>query len=170
MDGALPFGLSSRSAQERALKLAGGKLLPTPAPTKIITSTKSAISLSGIAQEQGLTQGCGMRLGYGMEWAQRLPATLPLYPGAELKDAAGLDDPRCTISAVTFATNAPARDVLDFYYTMALRAGYAVEHVEQDGGHAFNGRRSKNGAAFTLKLRSAPDGGIEGDLIFSQRR
>lgn len=171
LDGALPARLSPRDAKAQALRLAGGKLLPTPAATKTVTTTGGAITLSGIAQEQGLTEGCGgARLGYGMDWAQRLPATLPLYPGAGLKDAAGLDDARCTVRAATFATSAPAGEVLDFYYTMARRAGFAVEHVEQDGGHALNGTRAKDGAAFHLALRTDPDGGIEGDLIYSQRR
>lgn len=171
LDGALPAGLPARDAQAQALKIAGGTLLPTPPATKTIASTGGAITLSGIAREQGLSAACeDPRLGYDLGWAQRLPATLPLYPGAALKDAAGTDDTRCTIRAAAFATSAPARQVLDFYYTMAQRAGFAVEHVERDGGHALNGTRAKDGAAFHLALRSAPDGGIEGDLIASQRR
>lgn len=171
LDGALPARLPTRDAQAQALKIAGGKLLPTPPATKTITSTGRAITLAGIAREQGLSAACeDPRLNYDLGWAQRLPATLPLYPGAALKDAAGADDPKCTIRAATFATGTEAGQVLDFYYTMARRAGFAVEHAERDGGPALNGTRTKDGAAFYLALRRAANGGIEGDLITSQRR
>ncbi|RXR26540.1 hypothetical protein [Sphingobium fluviale] len=171
LDGAVPVGLTVRDAQARALRLAGGKLLPTPPATKTVTTTGGAITLAGIAREQGLSAACeDPRLNYALGWANRLPAYLPLYPGAALKDAAGADDPKCTIRAATFATDTDVGPVLDFYYTLARRAGFSVEHVEQDGGHALKGARTKDGAAFHLALRSAPDGGVEGDLISSQRR
>lgn len=171
LDGALPNGLPARDAQAQALKLAGGTLMPTPAATKSITTTGGAITLSGIAREQGLSAACDdPRLGYDLGWARRLPATLPLYPGAALKDAAGADDLKCTLRAATFATSASAQNVLDFYYTMARRAGFAAEHVEQDGGHALRGSRVKDGSTFYLALRPAPSGNIEGDLVVSARR
>lgn len=171
LDGAMPAGLTVRDAQARALRLAGGKLLPTPPATKTAMTTGGAITLADIAREQGLSAACeDPRLNYALGWANRLPSHLPLYPGAALKDAAGADDPKCTIRAATFATDTDAGPVLDFYYTLARRSGFSVEHVEQDGGHALKGARTKDGAAFHLALRSAPDGGIEGDLISSQRR
>jgi hypothetical protein len=171
LDGAVPVGLSLRDAQARAIRLAGGKLLPTPPATKTVTTAGGAITLAGIAREQGLSAACeDQRLDYDMGWANRLPAYLPLYPGAALKEAAGADDPKCSIRAATFATGTDAAAVLDFYYTLARRAGFSVEHVEQDGGHALKGTRTKDGAAFYLALRSAPGGGIEADLVASQRR
>ncbi len=171
LDGAIPVGLTLRDAQARALRLAGGKLLPTPPATKTVTTSGGAITLTGIAREQDLSAACeDPRLDYDIGWANRLPAHLPLYPGAALKDAAGADDPKCTIRAATFATGTDAGPVLDFYHTLVRRAGFSVEHVELDGGHALKGTRTKDGAAFYLALRSAPGGGVEADLVASQRR
>lgn len=170
LDGALPARLPVRDVKAQVLKLTGGKLLSAPEATRTITSTGDAITLSGIAAQQGLTQACNdPRLDYDFGWAQRLPAALPLYPGAALKEAAGADDPQCTVRAATFATGASAKDVLDFYYTMARRAGFSAEHVELNGGHALGGK-VKGGAGFYLALRPSSEGGIEADLIVSRPR
>ncbi len=174
LDGALPARLPARDVKAQTLKLTGGKLLPTPAATRTITSTGDAITLSGIAAQQGLSTACrDPRLDYDFRWAQRLPASLPLYPGAALKEAAGADDPQCTIRAATFATGASTKDVLDFYYTMARRAGFTIEHVELNGGEALDGTRggkAKSYAGFYLMLRPGSDGGTEADLVVSEAR
>lgn len=170
LDGALPARLPVRDVKAQVLKLTGGKLLSAPAATRTITSTGDAITLSGIAAQQGFTSACqDPRLDYSFGWAQRLPATLPLYPGAALKEAAGADDPHCAVRAATFATSGSAKDVLDFYYTMARRADFTVEHIELNGGDALGGK-GKGGAGFYLSLRPSTEGGTEADLIVSQRR
>ncbi len=171
LDGALPAHLPARDVKAQVMKLTGGKLLPTPAATRTITSTGDAITLSGIAAQQGLSAACeDPRLAYDFGWAQRLPAHLPLYPGAALKEAAGTDDPRCAIRAATFATSASSGQVLDFYYTLARRAGFTVERIEQNGGDTLVGK-GKGKAAFFLMLRpSTESGGTEGDLVVNQAR
>lgn len=172
LDGALPAQLPAPDVKAQVARLTGGKLLSTPAATRTVTSTGDAITLSGIAAQQGLSAACeDPRLRYDFGWAQRLPAYLPLYPGAALKDAAGTDDPRCAIRAATFATGAASSQVLDFYYSMARRAGFSVEHIELNGNDALKGSKRQNGAYFYLALRPATDGaGVEADLVTSQQR
>lgn len=171
LDGAVPVRLAMRDARAMALKLAGGKLLPTPIATKTITTTKDAITLSGIAREHGLTEGCDdPRLGYDMSWAARLPAALPLYPGVALKDAAGANDPHCAVRGVSFTTNIPAGEVLDFYYSMAKRAGYAIQRAERNGGHSLSGAQAQGSGSFYLRVQQAPYGGTMADLVVRQRR
>lgn len=174
LDGALPARLPARDMKAQVLKLVGGKLLATPAATRTITTTGDAITLSGIAAQQGLTQACtDPRLDYNFNWAQRLPASLPLYPGAALKEAAGADDRQCTVRAATFATAASAKDLLDFYYTMARRAGFTVEHIELNGADALSGTRGgkgRGGVGFYLALRPSTEGGTEADLVVSVGR
>ena len=171
LDGALPARLPTRDVKAQVLKLTGGTLLSAPTATRTITSTGDAITLSGIAAQQGLSAACeDPRLDYNFNWAQRLPNYLPLYPGAVLKEAAGADEPRCAIRAATFATSASAEQVLGFYYTMARRAGFTVERIEQNGGDTLLGK-GKGKAAFFLNLRPATEsGGTEVDLVANQAR
>jgi hypothetical protein len=171
LDGALPAHLPARDVKAQVMKLTGGRLLPTPAATRTITSTGDAITLSGIAAQQGLSAACeDPRLAYDFGWAQRLPAHLPLYPGAALKEAAGTDDPRCAIRAATFATSASSGQVLDFLLHPCAPGGL------HGGTHRTEWRRyaRRQGQGQSRLLPDAPpidrkrrDGG---DLVVNQAR
>ncbi|HEX9932524.1 MAG TPA: hypothetical protein VGB08_06730, partial [Allosphingosinicella sp.] len=50
---------------------------------------------------------------YGMEWAERLPAAFPPYPGGRVTEAAGQDSGECRVRVVTFRTSDPHQRVLD---------------------------------------------------------
>ena len=52
---------------------------------------------------------CGARFDYGAQWASRLPAEFPAYPGGRVTEAAGNDHGDCRMRVVTFTTARSAR-------------------------------------------------------------
>lgn len=67
---------------------------------------------------------------------------------------------------MTFSTPVAITDVLTFYYTRALTAGYSAGRGQQDGDEILAG--VKGGASFTVHARPTAAGGSEVDLITSQ--
>src|SRR6185503_18711302 len=68
---------------------------------------------------QGATSACGVPFAYGNEWAGRLPAEFPAYPGWRVTEAAGSDRGDCRMRVVTFATADPYNRVLEHYRSLA---------------------------------------------------
>lgn len=166
LNGAVPARLSPAEAKAAALKLAGGKLMPTPAATRSVTSTKNPVTLAEMAEQRERTaSNCGSaRIEYAAGWASRMPAAFPVYPGGTVNEAAGANNAPCNIRAVSFTTSAPLNEVMDFYYTMARRAGYSVEHLEENGENVLGGARDKDEGAYYISFRKT-NGGTAVDLI-----
>jgi hypothetical protein len=160
-------------AQAQATKLAGGKLLSAPAPSEG-DAMASTVTLGAVAREQaaarGGNAGCAKKLAYGMEWAQRLPEPFVLYPGAQLTEAAGAQADGCTLRAASFVTPVPRQGVMDYYYTIARRAGYDGEHQIMGGDHVLGGTRASDGAAYFILFTDAPGGRTSVDIIADKGR
>lgn len=110
---------------------------------------------------------CGVPFQMGNQWAQRLPAAFPVYPGGQITEAAGADAGACRMRAVSFTTaDAPAR-VLDFYGQAAQRAGFDAERQTRDGDQILGG--TKGDDAYYL-IVSPHEGGSQVDLIVSGGR
>ena len=168
-DGALPIlPGDAGKAQAEAIRLAGGKLLSAPAPVAG-AAMASTLTLGAVAREQatqrGTNAGCVKKLGYGMEWAQRLPEPFALFPGAQLTEAAGADADGCTLRAASFITPAPRQGVMDYYYTLARRAGYDGEHHILGSDHVLGGTRKSDGSAYFILFTDAPGGKTGVDII-----
>lgn len=87
---------------------------------------------------------CGRAFDYGNEWANRLPAEFPAYPGGRVTEAAGNDHGGCRMRVVTFTTaDAPAR-VLARYRELATRAGYSAEQQQRGGDQVLGGTRGES--------------------------
>lgn len=174
MTGAVPVIKGNGTAE--ALKLAGGKLLtaPEPSPAKPCAQCgdEKPATLGALAREQGQRQGsgCDARMEYGMQWAQRLPESFPLYPGAKLMDAGGADGKQCTLRAVSFVTAAPRKNVIDFYYTQAKRAGFGAEHQFMNGENVLGGVRASDDGAYFIIFAAAPGGGTAVDIVANNGR
>lgn len=167
--GAVPMlAGDAGAAQAAAMKQAGGKLLPTPT-AQDGAAMASAVTLGGVAREQAQRQGgnaaCAKKLAYGMEWAQRLPDPFTLYPGAQLTEAAGAQVDGCTLRAASFVTPAPRQGVMDYYYTLARRAGYDGDHRVLGGDHVLGGTRKSDGSAYFIVFTDAPGGKTGVDII-----
>lgn len=160
-------------AQAEAQRLAGGKLLNAPAPSEG-DAMDSTVTLGALAREQArLARGkanCSAKLVYAMQWASRLPEPFTLYPGAQLTEAAGADRDGCTLRAASFVTPAPKQSVIDYYYTMAKRAGFAAEHRILGGDHVLGGSRENDGSAYFIVFTDAPGGKTSVDIIADHGR
>lgn len=157
-------------ALAESVKIAGGKLLATPAPTQG-DAAEPKETLASVAGEQNKPGGnvfCRKQLAYGMQWASRMPDPFNIYPGSQLKEAAGADKNGCTLRAATFVTPVPRQSVMDFYYTQARRSGFDAEHMVMGGDHVLGGTRKDDGAAFLLLFTSAPGGRTNVDIIADQ--
>ncbi|WP_313808504.1 hypothetical protein [Sphingobium sp.] len=155
-----------------SVKLAGGSLLATPAPSQG-EAQESASTLAAVASEQHKPGGnvfCRKQLAYGAQWASRLPEPFTVYPGAQLTEAAGVEKDGCTLRAATFVTPVPRQSVMDFYYTQARRAGFDAEHEVMGSDHVLGGSRKDDGSAFFLLFSEAPGGKTSVDVIADNGR
>lgn len=163
-NGALPvLSGDAAKASAEALKLAGGKLMSAPAPTAAKAGAPAA-TLGALARQQG-GKGCTDKLKYDMQWASRLPEPFAVYPGAQLMEAAGADEGKCAVRAASFVTAVPKQGVIDYYYTLARRAGYDAEHQVMDGDNVLGGTRGSDAAAYFIVFTDAPGGRTTVDII-----
>lgn len=160
-------------AQAQAQRNAGGKLLSAPAPVEG-KAMESTVTLGALAREQARAgagnAGCSAKLAYAMQWASRLPEPFTLYPGAQLMEAAGADRDGCSLRAASFVTPAPKQSVIDYYYTMARRAGFAAEHKILGGDHVLGGSRQSDDSAYFIVFTDAPGGKTGVDIIADHGR
>jgi hypothetical protein len=107
---------------------------------------------------------------YSAAWANRVPVDVPLYPGARIIEAAGVATAPCNLRAVSFATNAPLKTVIDWYYTRVTNSGFTAEHQSDGAEHTLGGTRQRDGGAYVLFLTSRRDGGTDVDMVANNGR
>ena len=95
-----------------------------------------------------IPSACGGNFAYGNEWANRLPAEFPSYPGGRVTEAAGSDRGDCHMRVVTFTTSDPYDRVLEHYRSLADRAGFSAEQQTRGGDQVLGGTRGE--AAYYL--------------------
>jgi hypothetical protein len=110
--------------------------------------------------------GCGLDVDYSVQWANRIPADVPLYPRARVDEAAGSDMPGCKLRAITFTTPAPQRAVIDFYIGQTKRSGFASS-TQIKGRETLVGGTRGDGAAYYVVLTPAEAGGTIVDLVLN---
>lgn len=157
-------------ARDEALALLGGAagLRRAPAPKDVAGALPPSAALTAAgraAAAPGNGASCAQGVHYTMAWAARLPAPFPVYPRAAVQEAAGNDTGGCALRAINFQTPVPLQDVVDFYYSRALAAGYSAERVRQDGDDVLAGTKGR--ATYALYLRRLPSGATEVDLVTS---
>lgn len=111
---------------------------------------------------------CGVPFQSGAEWAQRLPAEFPAYPGGQVTEAAGADRGDCHVRVVSFATDHGWEQVLEHYRGAATRAGFNAEHELKDGDHMLGGTGANDGAY--LVIVSPQERGSQVSLIVNRGR
>jgi len=118
------------------------------------------------AQINPHTRACAERVAYSADWARRLPADLPLVPGARVAEAAGVVDKQCNLRIVSFAASMPLPRLSAWYADKAKAAGYSADSDEgSDGDHRLAGTRARDGAAYILFMTPRGDGGTNVDLV-----
>lgn len=158
------------AARAEALQLLGGpgKLRKAPAPEPIAGEIPAGAELSAAARAAvapGANADCAARVQYTMRWAARLPAAFPVYPRGAVQEAAGTDEEGCSLRVVNFVTPVPLDEVMDFYYSRAIAAGFSAQRVLKDGDDVLGGVKGK--ASYTIFARRLPSGNTEVDLVAS---
>ncbi len=154
---------------EAAARAAAGTLVAAPKPMPFEEGCQDCaqnrpVTLGAMARDQGK---CDAKLSYGNQWAERLPAAFRVYPKALVREAAGVDGGKCNLRVVNFQTAASKQAVLDYYHTMATRAGYSSEHRLRGEEHYLGGTKGEQ--AFVIMLRR--DGAMtDVDLVASGGR
>jgi len=82
---------------------------------------------------------CGVPFSTGNDYARRLPAEFPMYPGGRLTEAAGADRGACHARVVTFSTADPYNRVLEHYRSLAARAGFSAEQQARGDDQVLGG-------------------------------
>lgn len=151
---------------------------PMTAPVPVETTGPSAAAerpanptLGQLAANQATAArdkftGCGLDVDYSMQWANRIPADVPLYPRARVDEAAGSNMPGCKLRAITFTTPAPQRAVIDFYIGQTKRSGFASS-TQVKGRETLVGGTRADGAAYYVILTPAEAGGTIVDLVLN---
>lgn len=158
------------AARAEALALLGGAAKLKPAPVaREVASEGSAGSLITAAARAATSPATGVKCAdkasYTMTWAAKLPVTFTVYPRGNVQEAAGNDGQGCKLRVVNFTTPVALNEVIDFYYTRALNAGFKADYVRQGGDEVLGG--SKGAASFVVYARKLPTGRTEVDLITS---
>ena len=175
------FGRTGATGSEAPIPAAGkggpavapGKLMRAPAPTTA-TGTGS-ITLGERAKDQvakgkQASADCDRNFHYSASWATLLPAEFPLYPDAQVTEAAGNNDAPCRMRLVSFASKTQLQTLIDFYYTQAVRNGFTAEHQLADGEYILAGTREKDDGVYYLTFNARKDGGTDVDMIVNHGR
>ncbi|MEP7222742.1 MAG: hypothetical protein ABI673_08760 [Novosphingobium sp.] len=153
------------AARGEALALAGGALQSAPTSTEggaLRHGETPALTARGVV---GAGNPCLDMLTYTAAWAARLPAALPIYPRGHVQDAAGADGDHCHVRAINYRVAVTVQDVLDFYATMARKAGLVAVHRADGKAHVLSGR--KGTAQYAVIVRAGDEGMAEVDLVTS---
>lgn len=113
--------------------------------------------------------GCSLDVNYSMQWANRLPADLPLPEKARVSEAAGSDHDGCSLRAVSYAAVQKPGAVAGYYLALARKAGYRADNIAEGQGMMVSGWRPGDGAAFYAILKPT-DAGTEIDLVSNRGR
>ncbi|WP_424770283.1 hypothetical protein [Pontixanthobacter sp.] len=157
------------AAREAAFALVGGSagFKDLPAPERLERSIPPSSTLTAAARAAASPGGanCAEKVEYSAAWAAKLPADFPVYPRGTTKEAAGTDVGDCSLRVVNYLTPVPLDEVLKFYYSRALSAGYSSEHVTYDGDNIISGM--KGSGSYVVYGRSLPSGLTQIDLVTS---
>lgn len=156
------------AARQQALKMVGGtgRMLVAPVAELIEGEVPQAAALTAAARAAASPAGkgnCAEIAGYTMAWAAKMPASFPVYPRANVQEAAGTDEGGCALRVVNFTTPVAIEDVLGFYYTRARSAGFKVDRYRQGAEDMLGGVKGK--ASFLVHARRIETGHTEVDLV-----
>jgi hypothetical protein len=176
MDEALVNGAASGDKAAIANKIrADPAKIARPAIASLAeVAAAQAVHKAGVVQGEAPVPGvdamadgdCAGILGlvYSKDWATKLPADLPMMPGATLTEAAGRDDP-CVLRVVSFSAPGDRSAVLAWYVAKARAAGYSVDHAEKDGDLVLAG--DKGSATYYILIGTTSDGHTEIDYVWT---
>ena len=128
----------------------------TPVQAQYPAGSATAQPASGGTGAVAANGACAGPFEYGAQWAGRLPAGFPAYPGGRITEAAGNGGGRCRV--VTFTTADRHDRVLEFYRGVAGRAGFTAEHQQRGEDHVLGGVNQSTDGAYYLIVTPRPNG------------
>jgi len=162
---AIPAGRAAAAA-EAAAAMKAGKLVKAPKALPFEGGANEPKTIGALAAQQSKIK-CESPLRYDRGWADRLPAAFSVYPRATVREAAGVKDSKCNLRVVNFQTAASLQGVLDYYNTLAIRAGYDTDHRVDGEDHILGGTNGD----FAYVVFARRDGGMtDVDLVASGGR
>ena len=160
-----PAGATAQQAPDT------GKLAHAPAPKQgagcpACSARGGALTLAELASRQGapITRACAADVRYSAGWATRL-GDLPIYPGANVSEAAGNDNNGCALRIVSLTTSASAARVIDYYYTQARKTGYSADQQSDGRERVLGGTRARDNGAYVVFVDPGSNGGSSVDLV-----
>lgn len=100
----------------------------------------------------------GANFEYGAQWAQRLPAEFPIYPGGRVTEAAGNNRDARRLRVVTFRTTDSYDRVLGYYRGIVTRAGYDAEQQRRGADYVLGGTNARTDGAYYLIVTPMQNG------------
>ena len=163
VDGSLPldtFGpATAASARAEARRMAGPPDSTALAEVPCPACSAPTLALRGTAL-------CDAIMAADLAQAARMPAALPIYPRAHLREA-GSAQGACSIRAASFTAPANAAEALGFYRSLAAKSGFILRIARSGTMSALLGKRAADGAQFAVIARPLPGMRSEIDLIVS---
>lgn len=148
---------------------------PLSAPYPLANQSRAGAPMQGASAavpgdpEAPIAGACGVPIQYGREWAERLPAEFPAYPGGRVTEAAGVNHGDCRMRVVTFTTSHSWQQVLGWYRDAANRAGFNFEHQARGGDQILAGANPRTNGAYYV-IVTPGHGGSEVALIVNNGR
>ena len=161
-DGSLPSPELGAKALADARAAA---LIDLGGPGKMLSAPAASSAATIEMHDPRAAPACSGRAQHTMQWAARMPQPLPVYPHGAVEKAQGSDAPGCAYRAITFITPVPGGEVLDYYYTRAMAAGFSAQRVTMGDNDALSG--SKGAAAYAVHVRQVAGGATEVELVTS---
>jgi hypothetical protein len=164
--------LASQSNEDSIRPPAQPFQAPVPLDPNAPDGAGSGQTLGSLAEQQARLSkdkfnGCMLDVKYSMDFANRLPTDLPLYPRARVVEAAGSDTNTCRLRAITYSSSAAPKAMIDYYLTIARRAGFTASHSSEGNEDLVSGTR--DGAAFYAIIQPA-GAGSSVDLVANNGR
>lgn len=143
---------------------------PLQAPYPIDNVVRAGASAgAGGAPDAPVSSPCGVPFQHGAEWAERLPAEFPPYPGGRVSEAAGADRGACRARVVTFTTDNGWQQVVNWYRGVATRAGFDAEHEARGQEHVLGGVNARTDGAYLVIVTPEPSGSRVALIVNSGR-
>lgn len=127
---------------------------PLSAPYPIDSAQRAGAPVNNasaaLPPDAPIAGACGRALEYGPQWADRLPAEFPPYPGGRVTEAAGTNTTNCRVRVVSFTTPHPFAQVLGWYRDRAGQAGFNAEHERRGADHVLGGVNARTDGAYVV--------------------
>jgi hypothetical protein len=103
--------------------------------------------------------GCSLDVDSSTKWSGRFPPTLPLPPGARVREAAGSDRGTCALRAVSFTVAASPKAMAGYYTELARLGDFEMtSSSEGQKGTMLSAWRDSDGAAFYAIIQPKTQG------------